>query len=849
MNSESNNIKEDECNNNKEETNNINSELKNENIEESETQDNLNNNKNNDISIENNIQENDIDIIPNKNFLNDYYKNEDIKIKTKKTKDGKSIINIDDLLGKKEEKIPITLEILQEYFENMPKNKISSRNFGIIKAYAANTSQGIIRDYNEDRVSIIINMLKPNNSLIDDMDWPKISYFGIFDGHAGNKCADYLKDNLIKKITNNNYFPKDIKNAIKFGFQSAEKDFLENYAVKNNKVIDKSGSCALILLSINNLLYIANVGDSRCVISCKNGRILKDVTRDHKPNYPYEKERIIKNKGNIYQSETPIEIDVEDEEDEIFKNKVILGPYRVNPGRLSVSRTIGDAEAKLSEFGGNPNVIICDPDIYIFDLEKDDVDFLVLGCDGIYDQLTSKEVLDCAWMVLNNISDNCNDNLNVNCGNIVDFILKMAMIRKSYDNVTCLIVAFKEIDEYRNKIQNGKNNLPINPIEIKEFFNKINNNQLKLNKTHEKEMQIKNRLPLLQLNINTNKTNNLRLKKKIKNNNIFFNYINKININLNSNNNRFKKKDANFTIRNISVPRQKKKLNRNSLTINKNDLFQINMNKDNSDLLMISHKIKKACDNPKNDNLTEPNNKNIFKSRFIEKTNNIITNSSKHNRIRSLNLKTNSFNSMNDEKNNNSLSIMMKKNIQTNYNLSENNKKKMVNFYPIENNNIKYHSVNKKNTILLDNNIINNNSYQVHNNNMCDIRLKSVENKIPLYQKAFNNTNILERNSNNNLYLNNNQLNILTYYKSPNIIKKDNRKILLNNIKNYPSIEDKNNNKKSEKPIKLKLDVINSLFQNNSNKTNINSKYNLSENNRIENKMPLINQRRIINNL
>ena len=132
---------------------------------------------------------------------------------------------------------------------------------------------------------------------------------------------------------------------------------------------------------------------------------------------------------------------------------------------------------------------------------------------------------------------------------------------------------------------------------------------------------------------------------------------------------------------------------------------------------------------------------------------------------------------------------------------------------------------------------------------MCDIRLKSVENKIPLYQKAFNNTNILERNSNNNLYLNNNQLNILTYDKSPNIIKKDNRKILLNNIKNYPSIEDKNNNKKSEKPIKLKLDVINSPFQNNSNKTNINSKYNLSENNRIENKMPLINQRRIITNL
>ena len=27
--------------------------------------------------------------------------------------------------------------------------------------------------------------------------------------------------------------------------------------------------------------------------------------------------------------------------------QIIYGPYRVNPGRLSVSRTIGDAQAKL----------------------------------------------------------------------------------------------------------------------------------------------------------------------------------------------------------------------------------------------------------------------------------------------------------------------------------------------------------------------------------------------------------------------------------------------------------------------------------------------------------------------
>ena len=62
-----------------------------------------------------------------------------------------------------------------------------------------------------------------------------------------------------------------------------------------------------------------------------------------------------------------------------------------------------------------------------------------MGCDGIYDQLSSKDVLDCAWMVLNNLIDEDQNNLNALCGKIVDMILKMSMVRESYDNVTCLI--------------------------------------------------------------------------------------------------------------------------------------------------------------------------------------------------------------------------------------------------------------------------------------------------------------------------------------------------------------------------------------------------------------------------
>lgn len=39
-----------------------------------------------------------------------------------------------------------------------------------------------------------------------------------------------------------------------------------------------------------------------------------------------------------------------------------FGPERVIPGKLSVSRTIGDLFAKDPNFGGNPRVVIPEPE-------------------------------------------------------------------------------------------------------------------------------------------------------------------------------------------------------------------------------------------------------------------------------------------------------------------------------------------------------------------------------------------------------------------------------------------------------------------------------------------------------
>lgn len=72
--------------------------------------------------------------------------------------------------------------------------KCSTRGNGLVKAYAAATNQGTVRDYNEDRVTVLHKINPPPERAYEN--WPKCSFFAVFDGHGGSKCAEYLRDHL-----------------------------------------------------------------------------------------------------------------------------------------------------------------------------------------------------------------------------------------------------------------------------------------------------------------------------------------------------------------------------------------------------------------------------------------------------------------------------------------------------------------------------------------------------------------------------------------------------------------------------------------------------------------------------
>ncbi|MFM7859298.1 MAG: PP2C family serine/threonine-protein phosphatase, partial [Flammeovirgaceae bacterium] len=113
---------------------------------------------------------------------------------------------------------------------------------------------------------------------------------------------DYLRDNLHHFIIKDVNFPLNPKEAIRKGFQAAENEFLTNYALDSfGEIADRSGSCAIVCLIVDNTIYISNVGDSRAVMSSNHGAAVTSLSEDHKPNDENETKRISEAGGRVYQ--------------------------------------------------------------------------------------------------------------------------------------------------------------------------------------------------------------------------------------------------------------------------------------------------------------------------------------------------------------------------------------------------------------------------------------------------------------------------------------------------------------------------------------------------------------------
>ncbi|XP_050141559.1 probable protein phosphatase 2C 76 isoform X1 [Malus sylvestris] len=224
------------------------------------------------------------------------------------------------------------------------------------------------------------------------IDGQMVCLFGIFDGHGGSRAAQYLKEHLFDNLMKHPQFMTDTKLAISESYQQTDADFLDS----ERDTYRDDGSTASTAVLVGNHLYVANVGDSRTVIS-KAGKAIA-LSEDHKPNRSDERKRI-ENAGGVV---------------------MWAGTWRVG-GVLAMSRAFGNRMLK--------QYVVAEPEIQD-QVVDDDFEFLVLASDGVWDVLTNEVAVEVAKTEEEPEA-------------AARKLTAVAFCRGSADNITCIVVKFQ----------------------------------------------------------------------------------------------------------------------------------------------------------------------------------------------------------------------------------------------------------------------------------------------------------------------------------------------------------------------------------------------------------------------
>lgn len=215
--------------------------------------------------------------------------------------------------------------------------------------------------------------------------WNETALFGVMDGHGGEHVAQYCRKHLPKEICRqaaqdmgvamtNAFHRMDELLADPQNLRELQSLGTEMMSLKSFYVHPNSVGCTAVLCCLRrHSIVVANAGDSRAVL-CRNGKAI-DMSEDHKPNLPTELARIERAGGCILEQR--------------FGGHT---QYRVN-GNLNLSRSIGDLSYKQNgRLAAEEQMICSTPDIRHFWRQAGD-EFIVMACDGVWDVLSSQEVV------------------------------------------------------------------------------------------------------------------------------------------------------------------------------------------------------------------------------------------------------------------------------------------------------------------------------------------------------------------------------------------------------------------------------------------------------------------------
>ena len=241
-----------------------------------------------------------------------------------------------------------------------------------------------------------------------------------------------------KQNSLNNGLPsfQEVYNIKKCCLKFHKKKLTSSMSVSDNSnneplVAYEMGTTANIMLIKNNTIYIANVGDSLSVMY-KNKKAY-NLNREH-------------------------QVIIESEKDRVLKSGAIIDGYRIN-GMLNLTRAIGDLRFKSNnKLKRCEQSVIALPDITRID-DIDDIDFIIMGCDGIWDCV--KRQLVCEFM-----EKEMNENPDADLSDILKKIFDKCIspvwgVILGTDNMSCIIIQF-----LHNKSEKIEEKIKIEKVEL-----------------------------------------------------------------------------------------------------------------------------------------------------------------------------------------------------------------------------------------------------------------------------------------------------------------------------------------------------------------------------------------------
>lgn len=216
------------------------------------------------------------------------------------------------------------------------------------------------------------------------------AFFGVFDGHSGASCSDFLCVQLDKAVFEclRHQTQRDIGSelAVRSALLAAFRTTEHNYFQYANKLeggaayawaTAGSTACTCMFFGPDEegrlRLAVANAGDSRIVLGRRDGSAVR-LSMDHQPDVPSERKRIEQEGGAIAQVQGIWRIVLKTNK----RGEAVAG--------LSVSRGFGDLDYKQPVA-----VVSAVPDVTFRTLNLREDSFIMLGSDGIWNSVSDSE--------------------------------------------------------------------------------------------------------------------------------------------------------------------------------------------------------------------------------------------------------------------------------------------------------------------------------------------------------------------------------------------------------------------------------------------------------------------------